>query len=107
MRALSQPLGTLESLHAVAPTRPIVIIESDDWGRTGLPSLAAMEQLKVAGTPVGESPWDFYGLESEDDVIQLGDTLSEFHDADEKPAVDIPAISRKQSLVPPWETKVN
>jgi hypothetical protein len=86
LRALSQPLATLESLHAVAPTRPIVVLESDDWGRTGLPSLAAMEQLKVAGTPIGESPWDFYGLESEDDVIQLGDTLSQFQDADEKPA---------------------
>jgi hypothetical protein len=86
LRALSQPLATLESLHAVAPTRPIVVIESDDWGRAGLPSLVAMEQLKVAGIPIGESPWDFYGLESEDDVIRLGDTLSEFHDAEEKPA---------------------
>jgi peptidoglycan/xylan/chitin deacetylase (PgdA/CDA1 family) len=86
LRARSQPLATLESLHAVAPTRPIVVIESDDWGRTGLPSLAAMELLKAAGSPIGESPWDFYGLESEDDVIRLGDMLSEICDSDGNPA---------------------
>ena len=72
-------------LHAIAPVRPIVVIESDDWGRVGLPSLASMEQLQAAGVPIGASPWDFYGLESEDDVIRLGDLLSQFRDGDGKP----------------------
>ncbi len=73
-------------LYAIAPVRPIVVIQSDDWGRVGLPSLASMERLQAAGVPIGASPWDFYGLESEDDVIRLGDMLSEFCDGDGKPA---------------------
>ena len=70
LRAARQPLAAWKLLHAVAPTRPIVVIQSDDWGRAGLPSLASLEQLKATGVPIGASPWDFYGLESEDDVIR-------------------------------------
>lgn len=69
-----------------APVRPIVVIESDDWGRCGLPSLEAMEELKVSGVPIGASPWDYYGLESEDDVARLGDMLSGICDSDGRPA---------------------
>ena len=73
-------------LHDCAPVRPIVVIESDDWGRAGLPSLAVMEDLKAAGVPIGASPWDYYGLESEDDVVRLGDVLADSRDGDGRPA---------------------
>jgi O-antigen/teichoic acid export membrane protein len=84
-RAAKRPVAAWDRLHAPAPVRPIVVIESDDWGRAGLPSLRSMEQLKAAGVPIGESPWDFYGLESEDDVVRLGDMLADIRDGDGKP----------------------
>lgn len=85
-RVARRPITAWARLHAPAPVRPIVVIESDDWGRVGLPSLQSMEQLKAEGVPIGKSPWDFYGGESEDDVVRLGDILSEFRDADGRPA---------------------
>src|SRR6516225_6734870 len=84
-RAAGQSIATWGRIHAIAPVRPIVVIESDDWGRVGLPSLQSMERLQAAGVAIGASPWDFYGLESEDDVIRLGDLLSEFRDSDGRP----------------------
>jgi hypothetical protein len=86
-KTLCTPLASAwDLLHAPAPVRPIAIIESDDWGRSGLPSLASLEQLKAAGVPIGVSPWDFYGIESEEDVIELGNTLLKHRDCDGRPA---------------------
>jgi hypothetical protein len=85
-RAVGQSIAKWAQLYSVAPVRPIVVIESDDWGRVGLPSLQSLERLQAIGVPIGLSPWDFYGLESEDDVIRLGDKLSEFRDGDGRPA---------------------
>ncbi|MBI3675212.1 MAG: hypothetical protein HY243_01165 [Proteobacteria bacterium] len=44
--------------------------------------MQALETLKSKGLPVGNSPWDFFGLETENDVLALGDVLSGFHDRD-------------------------
>src|SRR5215469_3615169 len=49
---------------SLAPRRPIVVIQSDDWGRVGIPGLDALERVKVAGANVGASGWDLYGLET-------------------------------------------
>ena len=62
--------------------RPIVVIQSDDWGRVGIPSPGTLEQLKSRGLPVGDSKWDYYGLETESDVAELGSLLSSFTDRD-------------------------
>jgi hypothetical protein len=70
------------SLSALAPKRPIVVIQSDDWGRVGIPSLEALERLKAAGAKVGHSPWDRYGLESVGDLDALGNTLALIADRD-------------------------
>jgi hypothetical protein len=70
------------SLSALAPRRPIVVIQSDDWGRVGIPSLKALDDLREAGIKVGASRWDHYGLESEDDLVQLGKLLAGIADCD-------------------------
>jgi hypothetical protein len=68
------------------PVRPIVLIQSDDWGRAGLPDIESLDALKQAGAQVGHSAWDFYGLESEDDLHHLGNVLSQHKDIDGNPA---------------------
>jgi O-antigen/teichoic acid export membrane protein len=73
-------------LRTPAPVRPIVIIQSDDWGRVGIPSSIVIEELKAAGFHVGNSLWDQYGLETTDDVDQLTRVLTEFRDVDGHPA---------------------
>jgi hypothetical protein len=76
--------GILSS--APAPARPIVVIHSDDWGRVGAPTREAIENLRRRGYPVASSPWDHYGLESQDDVLALGTTLAAVRDSDGRPA---------------------
>ena len=68
------------------PTRPTVLIQSDDWGRVGLPKIELLEDLQSAGVQAGQSPWDFYGAESAADLKQLGETLSQINDCDGQPA---------------------
>jgi hypothetical protein len=85
-RAAKRSMAALSGLRNPAPVRPIVVFESDDWGRVGLPSLQSLKQLQDCGVPIGKSPWDFYGLESDEDILRLGDVLSKFRDVDGKQA---------------------
>jgi hypothetical protein len=73
-------------LRSLAPKRPTVIVQSDDWGRVGVPSLDALERLRVRHPNIGRDSWDFYGLESEEDIVALGDVLAETSDKDGRPA---------------------
>ena len=66
--------------------RPVVLFQSDDWGRVGISSVNALAELKSMGYSVGQSAWDYFGLETTDDVRQLGETLSRFRAADGKAA---------------------
>ena len=51
--------------------RPIVLLQSDDWGRVGLRDHAGLQQLRSAGLALGERPYDFYSLETSEDVAAL------------------------------------
>jgi hypothetical protein len=68
--------------RALAPKRPIVVIQSDDWGRVGVPGIEALERVKAAGANVGASGWDRYGLETAGDLESLGELLASFADRD-------------------------
>jgi len=70
------------ALFIPAPRRPTVLFQSDDWGRSGLAAKESIARLGAKGIPLGTSAWDLYGLESEDDVLSLGDTLASFRDRD-------------------------
>jgi len=65
-----------------ATERPVVLIQSDDWGRVGIPNRGAIEQMRAEGLDVGRSPWDFYGLETEEDLGNLGSCLEGICDSD-------------------------
>ena len=61
--------------------RPIVLLQSDDWGRAGLRDREGLEQLRSAGLVLGERPYDFYTLETADDLAALSEMLRWHHDA--------------------------
>lgn len=56
-----------------APRRPLVIVQSDDWGRTGMPERLCRDRLRAASLTVGKSPWDRYGLETAEDLGRVDD----------------------------------
>lgn len=72
--------------QAPAPVRPIVLIQSDDWGRVGLPYVSSLHKLREMGYQVGENPWDSYGLETTEDMQALRVTLETARDQDGAPA---------------------
>lgn len=67
--------------------RPILVIESDDWGAEHIPGPDAIKQME--GTDF--LPWDslsvFDGLETADDVDRLCNVLNSHKDGDGNPAV--------------------
>ncbi len=61
--------------------RPIVLLQSDDWGRCGLRDHEGLEQLRVAGLALGERPYDFYTLETAEDLNALRSVLEKHRDS--------------------------
>jgi hypothetical protein len=61
--------------------RPLVVFQSDDWGRVGLRDQEGLEQLQSAGITLGERPYDFYSLETADDLAALSGMLSRHRDS--------------------------
>jgi hypothetical protein len=66
--------------------RPIVLLQSDDWGRVGLRDREGLEELHAAGITLGEHPYDFYSLETAGDLAALGQFLKRHRDATGRPA---------------------
>ena len=61
--------------------RPLVIFQSDDWGRVGVRDREGVEHLRSAGLSIGEHPYDSYSLETADDVVALVETLNRHRDS--------------------------
>jgi hypothetical protein len=61
--------------------RPIVLLQSDDWGRCGLRDQEGLEQLRAAGLALGERPYDFYTLETAEDLNALNSVLKKHRDS--------------------------
>jgi hypothetical protein len=66
--------------------RPVVVLQSDDWGRVGLRDRQGLEELQSAGLNLGERPYDFYSLETAQDVGALSQFLKRHRDATGRPA---------------------
>src|SRR5215471_21301896 len=60
---------------------PLVLLQSDDWGRVGLRDHEGLEQLRLAGIKLGERPYDFYTLETAEDLAALSAMLKGRRDA--------------------------
>ncbi|MEP6644908.1 MAG: hypothetical protein ABJA69_10435 [Acidobacteriaceae bacterium] len=66
--------------------RPLVLLQSDDWGRVGLRDHEGLELLKAAGLDCGERPYDFYTLEQAEDVTSLFELLLRHRDSNGRSA---------------------
>ncbi len=67
-------------------TRPLVLLQSDDWGRVGVRDREGYEQLRHSEVHLGENPYDYYSLETAEDVIALRDLLKRHRDSTGRPA---------------------
>lgn len=74
----------LFSRHAEAPitfSRPLVVLQSDDWGRVGVRDQEGYDYLRSRGICLGERPYDLYSLESAGDLQALASLLSSHYDS--------------------------
>lgn len=65
---------------------PLVLLQSDDWGRVGLRDQEGLKELQSAGIALGERPYDFHTLESAEDLSALRDRLQSHRDSTGRPA---------------------
>src|SRR5438094_675425 len=61
--------------------RPLVILHSDDWGRVGVRDREGYEALRQNGVQLGQHPYDFYTLETADDLTSLMEMLHRHKDS--------------------------
>lgn len=66
-------------------SRPLVVLQSDDWGRVGVRDRAGYEQIRSAGLRLGEHPYDLYTLETADGVNAVTALLMRHHDSAGRP----------------------
>ena len=60
--------------------RPLVVLQSDDWGRVGVCDQVGYEHLRSEGIALGQHPYDSYTLEAAEDVIAVRDLMSRHRD---------------------------
>ena len=88
LNAVRKLLGR-ESVPPTNPlhfSRPLVLLQSDDWGRVGVRDREGYELLRSSGIHLGENPYDYYSLETAEDVIALRDLLKRHRDSTGRPA---------------------
>ena len=62
-------------------SRPLVVLQSDDWARVGVRDKEGFEQLRSNGLRLGEHPYDLYTLETANDVAELVSLLGRHRDS--------------------------
>src|SRR5207245_10475654 len=66
-------------------SRPLVLLQSDDWGRVGVRDKEGYDWLRSRGLRLGEHPYDLYTLETVDDLAALAALLGRHHDSTGRP----------------------
>jgi hypothetical protein len=66
--------------------RPLVILQSDDWGRIGISDRNVWNELRSLGLNLGGRGYDFYSLETAGDVAELTWLLLRHRDSAGRPA---------------------
>jgi hypothetical protein len=66
-------------------SRPLVVLQSDGWGRVGVRDKEGYESLRSKGLRLGERPYDLYSLETMADVGALCDLLVKHRDSTNRP----------------------
>ncbi|WAC40200.1 hypothetical protein [Pedobacter sp. SL55] len=84
-------ISTFRNLPGKSVGKKIVVIECDDWGSRGVPSIEAYQKLKAAGLPMDSSRYArFDTLASAQDLEALFEVLSKHKDVNGNPAVVSP-----------------
>jgi hypothetical protein len=65
--------------------RPVLLLQSDDWGRVGVRDQEGYEALRACGLPLGQHPYDLYTLETAEDVSVIAGFLKRHHDSTGRP----------------------
>jgi len=65
--------------------RPVLLLQSDDWGRVGVRDGEGWDELQAAGLALGQKPYDYYSLETADDVAELHQVLKSHRDSEGRP----------------------
>jgi hypothetical protein len=66
--------------------RPLVVLQSDDWGRVGIRDQECWDELRGLGVNLGERSYDFYSLETAEDVAAVVSMLQSHRDSTGRPA---------------------
>ena len=74
-----------EESQGFAFSRPLVVLQSDDWGRVGVRDREGYEHLRSRGLRLGEHPYDLYTLETADDVSAVASLLMRHRDSTGRP----------------------
>ncbi len=61
--------------------KPLVLLQSDDWGRVGVRDEEGRNQLETRGIELGGHPYDLYALETAADVAAVRDLLKRHRDS--------------------------
>ena len=69
----------------LAFSRPLVVLQSDDWGRVGIRDRQGYERLRSRGVRLGERAYDLYTLETADDVRAVASLLGRHRDSTGRP----------------------
>ena len=62
-------------------SRPLVVLQSDDWGRVGVRDREGYELLRSRGLKLGERVYDLYTLETAEDVSAIAALLALHRDS--------------------------
>lgn len=62
-------------------SRPVVLFQSDDWGFVGIRDREGFDEVCALGLSLGTDPYDFYSLETAEDLHRLYDLLFRHHDS--------------------------
>jgi hypothetical protein len=68
-------------MEGLAFGRPLVVLQSDDWGRAGVRDQEGWQELRNLGVSLGERSYDFYSLETAEDVGEIVSLLQRHHDS--------------------------
>jgi len=72
-------------LPGLAFSRPLVVLQSDDWGRVGVRDREGYDWLRSRGVRLGERAYDLYSLETAEDVTAVASLLGRHRDSTGRP----------------------
>jgi hypothetical protein len=76
-----QRVTTTRAHNSLLFDRPLLLLQSDDWGRVGVRDREGWEELRAHGIDLGQKSYDFYSLETAEDLEALSAVLRKHRDS--------------------------